>query len=320
MKGTMLAALLGLAAAMFPTQAQADESVVPLAERLQEVSVTIKTGHGEGSGVVKTRDGVNYVWTAAHMVEGNRRTRSVIDANGSTRTIVEFTDVSIVQSLYEDGRKVGQIEMLAEVIRYSDADYGEDLALLRVRKRNFIGASASFFLDDRIPTVGTKLLHVGSLHGHGGSNSVTDGIISQPGRVLHDGKVYDQTTVTAFPGSSGGGVFFEDTGLYIGMLTRGAGETFNFVVPIRRMRDWAARTGVLFAIDDSVPVPDAEAIAKMPIEDVGRDFKAGRATGANHLPDGPGYPHSKIHTWLYPYDRPDPSKMYGPKVSRDTSN
>jgi len=200
------------------TTATADES---LAERLQDVSVTIKAGYGEGSGVVKTRDGVNYVWTAAHVVAGNRRTRSVIDANGSTRTIVEFTDVSIVQSLYEAGRKVGQIEMLAEVIRYSDSDYGEDLALLKVRKRDFIHASASFFLGDGIPGVGTKLLHVGSLHGQGGSNSVTDGIISQPGRVLRDGKVYDQTTVTAFPGSSGGGVFFEDSGLYVGRGVRG---------------------------------------------------------------------------------------------------
>ena len=294
--------------------AQTHTAGATLAERLQEVSVTIKAGHREGSGVVKTRDRVNYVWTAAHVVAGNRRMRSVIDSNGTSRTIVEFTDVSIVQSLYEAGRKVGQIEMLAEVIRYSDAEYGEDLALLRVRKRNFIEASASFFLEDRIPTVGTKLLHVGSLHGQGGSNSVTDGIISQPGRVLKDGKVYDQTTVTAFPGSSGGGVFLEDNGLYIGMLTRGAGETFNFVVPIRRMRNWAERTGVLFALDDSVAVPDAETFAKMPIEDVGRDFKSGKSAESSA---GPGYPHSEIHIWLYPCDaKIDRSDVYGPKMPK----
>lgn len=284
----------------------AGESTATLAERLQEVSVTIKAGFSTGSGVVKTRDGVNYVWTAGHVVEGNRQTRKVIDANGTSRTIVEFTDVSIVQSLYEDGRKIGHIEMLAEVIRYSDADHGEDLALLRVRKKDFITASAAFFLEDKIPTVGTKLLHVGSLHGQGGSNSVTDGIISQPGRVLRDGKVYDQTTVTAFPGSSGGGVFFEASGLYVGMLTRGAGETFNFVIPIRRMRVWAERTGVLFAIDENIPVPDAETFAKMPIEDVGRDFEAGRSE-ASSSPD-PGY---HIHTWLY-----DASDSCVPKVDK----
>lgn len=310
--GTLLALLLGLVVAM---SAPALAQDVPLAERLQEVSVTIKAGYGEGSGVVKTRDGVNYVWTAAHVVEGNRRTRQVIDPSGGTRTIVEFTDVSIIQSLYEDGRKVGQIEMLAEVIRYSDADFGEDLALLKVRKKNFISATASFYLEDRIPTVGTELLHVGSLHGQGGSNSVTDGIVSQPGRILY-GKVYDQTTVTAFPGSSGGGVFFEDTGLYVGMLTRGAGETFNFVVPIRRMVAWAERTGVLFAIDDDVPVPDAEAFAKMPIEDVGRDFKAGRSAAADSSPADPEYPGMRTHTWLFPrpHAKPDPSKVYGPRI------
>jgi len=313
---TLFAMLLGLLATAAPAAlAQGTDAEMTLPERLQEVSVTIRADYGEGSGVVKTRDGVNYVWTAAHVVEGNRRTRQVIDANGTPRTIVEFTDVAIIQSLYEDGRKVGQIEMLAEVIRYSDADFGEDLALLRVRKRNFIPASADFYLDDRIPSVGTKLLHVGSLLGQGGSNSVTDGIVSQPGRILY-GKVYDQTTVTAFPGSSGGGVFFEGTGQYMGMLTRGAGETFNFVVPIRRMRDWAERTGVLFAIDDAAEVPDAETLAKMPIEDVGRDFKSGARAEPDQSPADPGYPG--MHTWLWPRDaRPDPSKVYGPRIHRD---
>ncbi len=309
-----LLVLLTAAPCLAPSAADAGESAT-LAERLQEVSVTIKAEYGEGSGVVKTRDGVNYVWTAAHVVEGNRRTRRVIDANGMSRTIVEFTDVSIVQSLYESGRKVGQIEMLAQVIRYSDSEFGEDLALLRIRKRDFIKSSASFYLGDGIPTVGTKLLHVGSLRGQGGSNSVTDGIISQPGRVLHNGKVYDQTTVTAFPGSSGGGVFFEDTGLYVGMLTRGAGETFNFVVPIRRIRAWAERTGVLFAIDDAAPVPDEEGFTKMPIEDVGRDFEAGRSA-ADSSPADPMCPHG-VRNRLHRRPSPGPSGAYGPKIPAD---
>ena len=62
--------------------------------------------------------------------------------------------------------------------------------------------------------------------------------MSQVGRVLDlgsgGGTVFDQTTVTAFPGSSGGGVFLTD-GKYVGMLVRGAGETFNLIVPVRRM-------------------------------------------------------------------------------------
>lgn len=315
MKNAILAAMLGTALAMAPAPAIGQSGVsIPapvtastvaktLPERLQDVSVTIKAAWSEGSGVVKTRDGVNYVWTAGHVVEGNRRTRKVIDSNGTSRTVVEFSDVSIIQSLYEGGRKVGHIEMLAEVIRYSDSQYGQDLALLRVRKSNFIRSSVEFYLGSNIPPVGTELLHVGSLHGQGGSNSVTDGIVSQPGRILSDGHVYDQTTVTAFPGSSGGGVYLKDSGLYVGMITQGAGETFNFMVPVRRMRVWAERTGILFAMDDSVPVPDAETFAKMPIEDAGRDFNASKSAAE----------HGGMETHTWEKRRPG---VYGPKIDR----
>lgn len=244
---------------------------ISLPEMLQTVSVTIKSGTGTGSGVVVTRDGVNYIWTAAHVVADNRKVREVIDsASGTKRTIVEFEDVGVVQSLYEQGRKVGQLEMLAEVLKYSDADHGEDLALLRIRKQNFIRDSAAFFLASEIPAPGTDLLHVGSLLGQLGSNSVTDGIVSQTGR-LHESKVFDQTTVTAFPGSSGGGVFRKSDGLYVGMLVRGAGETFNLMVPIRRIREWATKVGVLFALDPSVPVTP---LAGTPVEETGRTFKS----------------------------------------------
>jgi hypothetical protein len=56
--------------------------------------------------------------------------------------------------------------------------------------------------------------------------------------LLH-GKTFYQTSTTAVLGSSGGGVFVvdDDGQLYwVGMLTRGAGQTVNFVVPIERVR------------------------------------------------------------------------------------
>lgn len=148
------------------------------------------------------------------------------------------------------------------------------MALLIVRKRNFVKDSATFYLDteDNIVPIGTKLYHVGSLLGQGGANSMTAGIMSQIGRTINlgggEGTVFDQTTVTAFPGSSGGGVFLANSGQYIGMLVRGAGETFNFVVPIRRMKNYAERAGVLWALDPKVPVPAYEEIMKLNIEGV----------------------------------------------------
>ena len=238
---------------------------------IQDASVTIHAGWAQGSGEIKTRNGVNFVWTAAHVVEGLRSTRRVIDPKtGSTKTVVEFKDAKVVKELIENGRSVGRLEMDAEVIRYSDADNGEDLALLRIRKRNFVRTSIQFYLEDDIPDVGTTLYHCGSLLGQLGSNSFTRGIMSQHGRVF-DGKVYDQTTCAAFPGSSGGGVYLSD-GRMVGMITRGAGETFNLMVPARRIKVWAKRAGVEFAINDKIPMPTDEELRKLPIEDTGTIF------------------------------------------------
>lgn len=231
---------------------------------LQDISVTIRANGSEGSGVITNVNGINYVWTAAHVVARNRQTRTVIDGGGSPKTVVEFDDVEVIKDLVEDGRTVGSLRFAAEVIRYSDADYGEDLALLRVRKKNLTPNRVHFYLDDKLPKIGTKLYHVGSLLGHGGSNSMTHGIMSQHGRVYR-GTVYDQTTCAAFPGSSGGGVYLED-GRYIAMIVRGAGETFNLVVPMRRLHKWATKVGVDFTLDPKLAVPSDEELKSRPIE------------------------------------------------------
>ena len=259
----------------------ADET---LYKTLQEISVTVKSGFSEGSGVIITREvktegnkteKVNFVWTAGHVIDNLRSVRSVI-VDGQPRKIVEFKDAQIVKELIENGRRVGELKMDAKVIKYSDAEDGEDLALLMVRKKSFINNNAVFYSGAGKPVpIGTELYHVGSLLGQQGSNSMTRGIVSQVGRVLNlgtgDGTVFDQTTVTAFPGSSGGGVFLSErsgdtTGQYMGMLVRGAGETFNLVVPVRRMRSWATEHDILWAIDEDKDVPALADIIKLPVE------------------------------------------------------
>ena len=212
------------------------------------------------------------MWTAAHVVDGLRSERRVVE-NGQTKRIIEFKDAQIVKELVEDGRRVGEIKMEAKVIKYSDAENGEDLALLMVRKKGFIDKTTTFYKGSGSPVaIGTELYHVGSLLGQVGSNSMTRGICSQVGRVLDlgnsDGVVFDQTTVTAFPGSSGGGVFLserskEKAGQYVGMLVRGAGETFNLIVPVRRMRTYAKKEGVLWAIDTDVKVPSLKEVTSL---------------------------------------------------------
>jgi hypothetical protein len=181
--------------------------------------------------------------------------------------------VELVQEWRDNGRRVGESVVDARVIRYSDADNGQDLALLEIRRRNFAPITTNVtFASDEIPSLGTELYHVGSLLGQFGSNSLTKGSYSQIGRVLPlgaNGIVFDQVAVGAFPGSSGGGVFIQKTGEYTGMLVRGASEGFNLIVPVRRLREWAKTANVEWAIDPSIPVP---AVRGEVIEDTGAVF------------------------------------------------
>ena len=244
-----------------------------VSQYLQDISVTIRSeaqySKSEGSGVLVNRtidkEKVTFVWTCAHVIRNLRSVRSVIE-HGAPKKIVEFDDVRIIKELIESGRRVGEIKMDATVIKYSAAEDGEDLALLMVRAKDYGKSSAKFYLnkEPQIIPIGTPLYHVGSLLGQMGANSMTTGIISQIGRI-HNKVEFDQTTVTAFPGSSGGGVFLQ-TGEYVGMIARGAGEGFNLMVPIRRMERWAKNHDILWALDPKIEVPSIEDIKKLPIE------------------------------------------------------
>ena len=276
MEDEMRSLLAPLAVLLFTSLAMADPPALPpgpeVPAYLQDISVTIKAETSEGSGVVKTRviDGqsVNFVWTAAHVVDGLRQTEDVIDPkSGTKRTKITFKDAAVVKELIEDGRRVGELKMDAIVIRYSK---DEDLALLRIRKQDFVKSSVTFYLDEKIPAVGAELFHCGSLLGQMGSNSLTSGIVSQIGRTIET-KEFDQSTCTAFAGSSGGGVYLRD-GRYVGMLVRGAGEGFNLLVPVRRMLKWAKSAQVEWAIDDKAKVPTADELDLMTVEDAGASF------------------------------------------------
>lgn len=262
---------------MFSSVALADD----VSGYLQSISVTVTAKNGAGSGVIFTReikDGerakkVNFVWTAAHVLEGLRSIRTFVDSDGHVKKTVEFQDAEIKKKIIEGGRTMGQLVLDAKVVKYSDAKTGEDLALLMIRKADFVQDSLKFYVDEEgkgLP-LGAQLFHVGSLLGEDGSNSMTTGIMSQVGRTvsLSGGPkvLFDQTTVTAFPGSSGGGVFTTD-GRYVGMLVRGAGETFNLIVPVRRMRKWAEKENLLWAMDPSAKAPSLDEVDKITVENM----------------------------------------------------
>jgi hypothetical protein len=281
MKKNIVALIMGITLAAAPfigadEKPQSSKTAKTTAEHLQNVSVTIRSegewSAGEGSGVIFTRkdangNQVNFVWTAGHVIDNLRKTRKTV-VNGAPKTIIEFKDPMVVKEIRQNGRTVGRLQMDAEVLKYSDADNGHDLALLRVRKLNFVTDTVTFYLDKKIPPLGEDLLHVGSLLGQMGANSMTDGIYSQHGRLIKslNKHVFDQTTCTAFPGSSGGGVYLKSDARYVGMLVRGAGEGFNLIVPVRRMVEYCEKHKIMWALDRSVAMPTEDQLKKLPIE------------------------------------------------------
>jgi hypothetical protein len=201
-----------------------------------------------------------------------RLTKRVL-VDGTYKTIVHFKDPVVTKEIRQNGRTVGRLQMDAEVLKYSESEDGQDLALLRIRKLNFVTDSVVFYLDKEIPPLGQDLLHVGSLLGQFGANSMTSGIMSQHGRILKNlnKHIFDQTTCTAFPGSSGGGVYLKSDAKYVGMLVRGAGEGFNLIVPIRRMVEYCQENKIMWALDKNVPMPTEVELKKMPIENAPKE-------------------------------------------------
>ena len=249
---------------------------------LQAVSVTIKAGSAQGSGTLVTRkigdDTITFVWTAGHVVDGLRTTRTVISASGTPKILVEYKDAEIVQERQQNGRAVGEVKYACKVVKVSDADYGEDLAVLMVRCKSAypLSVCAKFQQEiNYIPPIGVELSHCGSLLGQFGANSYTTGVLSQTGRMLPmkgaNVKVFDQVTAVAFPGSSGGGMFLKADGVYVGMLTQGVQQLqgFNFIVPVRRIHTWAREAKIEWAINPAVKMPSLSDIEVIPVEDAG---------------------------------------------------
>ena len=217
---------------------------------LQAVSVLVKVHGGSGSGTLVTRQvgdvTKTYVWTAGHVVREEMKK----DKKGK----LSFNNVLIQQEFRCKGKSIGKSEVQAKVIAYSDPEEGEDLALLEILQDNFrpITVSATFDLTAEVQDIGTKLVHVGCTQGL--YNSVSYGVISQTDiDLLKTGKMFEQTSTMAYPGSSGGGMYLED-GTYIGMLTRGGGAGLNFIVPMRRMLPWAKAMNCEWALDPKVKV------------------------------------------------------------------
>jgi S1-C subfamily serine protease len=230
-----------------------------------DASVLVAAPGGYGSGVCFHNGDHAFVWTDAHVVEGGKKVREVVEAaTGQKKVVVEFSDVELMREDYHGGRKVGFQVVFARVVRYSER---HDVALLKPYKK-WPEASVSFLPDGDIPKAGEPLWHVGSMHGPRGTNTLSFGVFAQAGRLRRnfvpeekeDPVVYDHASLTAFPGSSGGGVFRKRDGLCIGLVTEylgpGPSTPGSFLLtPARRLREFAAEVKCLWALDAATPVP-----------------------------------------------------------------
>lgn len=271
-----------------------DPDKVP--QHLLRTSVTVLapsaggSGGSSGSGSIVVRkfgeQNVAFVWTAYHVVDGLREIKTVLQ-NGRDTKVVTYRDPQIIQQLVTDGATVGETRLYCKVLACSERN---DIAILQVRQQGFYTEGVEFILEDAVTPVSTELFHCGSPAGKElGHNSLTTGILAANGR-LFDGEVYDQTTVSALGGSSGGIVCRKSDGKYVGMLTLGlnGADTFNYIVPVRRIVKWATDNKLRWAVDTSAPVPAYDELAKIPVEDTLRNPETAKSADQSPTPA----PHS----------------------------
>jgi S1-C subfamily serine protease len=226
---------------------------------------TDDTKFSTGTGVFRTtKDGQLWVLTCAHVVHNSK----VIDFDEDGVGAIRFNDAFIHKIINVNGDESKEYNFRASVVRYSSHHDGIDFALLRVIGNEFT-PQANIVLPrgNHIAQPGTHVIHCGNFTGARGHTSLSVGIVSQLGRIFNDGSVFDQTTASIFPGSSGGAICDASNKEYLGMVVRRHGETLGFYRPIREMREWANAHGVGFILDDSQEIPTAAQLSQYTIED-----------------------------------------------------
>jgi hypothetical protein len=91
------------------------------------------------------------------------------------------------------------------------------------------------------------------------------------------------------------------TVVLVGLVLRGAGETFNLIAPVRRIKDWGKNAKIEWALDDKIALPSEEELKKLPVEDIGVTFsysaRAQDGAGGPNPNPNPGGPVSSITTF-----------------------
>lgn len=223
-----------------------------VAEQVRDRSVEVLAYGAMGTGVIITRGDRNYVWTDAHVVESSRVASSMMFFG---EVYVYFKPVVVRSFVIKNGVIVGRHDSEAEVIRYSDSSH-EDLALLEIKEHNFSKEDTVWNISNLPPAIGTNISHFGFMRGLSGCFST--GVVSQPS-VISRNIVFDRTSLITLNGGSGGGMYDSDgacIGLLDGIYVRyGVESGINNIIPARRIKAYAKRVGVMWAINPYVAMP-----------------------------------------------------------------
>lgn len=227
----MLFSAAGLVAADDP---KFDRAFDKHRQSVRETTVTIYVDGGRGTGNVAKIDknGNTWILTAAHVTEGSKTVK-----------------VAIIEKDEDEGTVVTETYHHADVMVES---VDEDLALLKLRKKNF-GKAVVF--SDKKPKLDESVALCGTFMGTHEKVITTGRVQAFNVKGLHKNTKYDMATMTCYRGCSGGGVWNKD-GKYVGMFVALAGNNLAYYIPNHRIKKWADANKVGFLFDPKAEAPD----------------------------------------------------------------
>jgi len=228
------------------------------------ISYTTAAGSVYGSGVSFINDDIEFVWTAGHVVESAEKIETIVDPQtGESKVISSFDNVKVIKYIYNDEEKVGELIVFAEVIRYSDAVNGYDLALLKT-KHKITKRGTEFF--EEVVNVGQEVYFIGSPMGPPGYNSYITGMVAANKRGVsgfnHNTNTpivnLDQYNLAITGGASGGPVFDLKSNRLMGLVVRAGTSqpSIAWAVPSKVIIKFAKENDCEWAITNKVKVPD----------------------------------------------------------------
>jgi len=211
-------------------------------QNVYENTVIITDGSGHGSGVLFTRDGRTFVWTAAHVAD------IFMQPDGS------FRDATIRQ---------GEKRAVARVLRAGDYETDTDCALLEIISGDKMEGDARFYRAFDEVKLGQEIIVCGTpLDIEWNERLVSFGRFSAIDRLcdgypLLKARRLDFVDITAYPGNSGGPVVDAKDGGIVGLLVMGSQPRLLIIEPTRNIYEWARSHDCFWAFDRSVPMPDS---------------------------------------------------------------